>query len=108
MDSASWIESALSSALWQSSAWLIVGLVVSTLVARRPARAHGILLLCMGGAVLTPFLPVIQAVFNALLQQFGHFHHRRRTEVFANRVGSQRQRKPGFIVPPATQIDDQM
>ena len=56
MDSTSWIEAALRSALWQSSAWLIVGLVVSTLVARRPARAHGILLLCMGGAVLTPLL----------------------------------------------------
>jgi len=56
VDSTSWIESALFSALWQSSAWLIVGLVVSTMVARRPARAHGILLLCMGGAVLTPLL----------------------------------------------------
>ena len=56
MDNATWIETALWSALWQSSAWLIVGLVVSALVARHPARAHGILLLCMGGAVLTPLI----------------------------------------------------
>ncbi len=56
MDSASWIEAALWSALWQSSAWLIVGIGASALVARHPARAHGILLLCMGGAVLTPLV----------------------------------------------------
>ena len=48
------IEAVLWSALWQSTAWLIAGLLASTLLSRRPARAHAVLLLCILGAALTP------------------------------------------------------
>ena len=49
-------ESILWSAAWQSTAWLIGGLAASALFARRPARAHGVLLLCLAAAALTPLL----------------------------------------------------
>jgi Zn-dependent protease with chaperone function len=44
---------------WQSTAWLAAGLVASALLRRRPARAHGVLLLSVGGAVATPPLAVL-------------------------------------------------
>ncbi|GEM_PF-2388181 len=52
----SMLESILWSAAWQSTAWLLAGLAGSALLARRPARAHGVLLLCLLGAALTPLL----------------------------------------------------
>ncbi len=53
---AQWIEAVLWSALWQSSAWLLVGLVAGALLRGRPARAHAVMLLCILGAALTPVL----------------------------------------------------
>ncbi len=53
---ADWIRDVLWTALWQSSAWLVVGLAAAALLGRRPARAHGVLLLCMAGAAITPIL----------------------------------------------------
>ncbi len=44
----------LFDALWQSTLWLAAGLVAAALLAKRPARAHGALLLALGGAVATP------------------------------------------------------
>jgi len=52
----SMLESILWSAAWQSTAWLLVGLAGSALLALRPARAHGVLLLCLLGAAVTPLL----------------------------------------------------
>ncbi len=52
----SMLESILWSAAWQSTAWLLAGLAASALLARRPARAHGVLLLCLAAAALTPLL----------------------------------------------------
>jgi beta-lactamase regulating signal transducer with metallopeptidase domain/protocatechuate 3,4-dioxygenase beta subunit len=40
--------------LWQSSLFLMVGLVASLALRQRPARAHRVLLLAMLGAVVTP------------------------------------------------------
>ena len=53
---ASWIEALLRAALWQSSAWLLAGLVLSAVLARWPGRAHAVLLASIAGAVLTPLL----------------------------------------------------
>ncbi len=50
------LESILWSAAWQSTAWLLAGLAASGLLARRPARAHGVLLMCLVAAALTPLL----------------------------------------------------
>jgi len=50
------LESILWSAAWQSTAWLFAGLAASALLARRPARAHGVLLMCLVAAALTPLL----------------------------------------------------
>ncbi|MHC4320410.1 MAG: M56 family metallopeptidase, partial [Planctomycetota bacterium] len=50
-------------ALWQTSAWLAAGVALSLILERRPARAHGALLLCMIAAVLTP---IISVAFRAL------------------------------------------
>ncbi len=41
-------------ALWQSTLWLLVGLLASSRLAKRPARAHAILLIASLGALLTP------------------------------------------------------
>ena len=49
----------LSDAIWQSSAWLIAGLAASILMSRRPARAHGVLLLSLAAAAITPFLAAL-------------------------------------------------
>ncbi len=54
--SAEWSETFLWSALWQSSAWLAAGLAASALLHRQPARAHGALLVAIGGAIVTPLL----------------------------------------------------
>ncbi len=51
-----WIRDVLWTTLWQSSAWLVVGLAAAALLGRRPARAHSVLLLCMAGAAITPIL----------------------------------------------------
>ena len=40
--------------LWQSSLFLLIGLVASMALGRRPARAHGVLLLAIAGALITP------------------------------------------------------
>jgi len=42
--------------LWQSTLFLCLGLGATALVARRPARAHRLLLLAMLGALVTPML----------------------------------------------------
>ena len=52
----SMLESILWTAAWQSTAWLLAGLAATALLARRPARAHGVLLLCLVAAALTPLL----------------------------------------------------
>ncbi len=52
----SMLESILWTAAWQSTAWLLAGLAATALLARRPARAHGVLLLCVVAAALTPLL----------------------------------------------------
>ena len=49
----------LSDAIWQSSAWLIAGLAASILMSRRPARAHGVLLLSLAAAAITPLLAAL-------------------------------------------------
>ena len=51
---ATWIDAVLWSALWQSSAWLLAGLVAGGLLRRHPARAHTVVLLCVIAAALTP------------------------------------------------------
>jgi beta-lactamase regulating signal transducer with metallopeptidase domain len=56
-------DTVLLSTLWQTTAWLAAGLALSVILERRPARAHGALLLCMTAAVLTP---VISIAFRAL------------------------------------------
>ncbi len=53
---AQWIEAALWSALWQSSAWLLAGLAAAGALRRHPARAHGVLLSCLVAAAVTPIL----------------------------------------------------
>ena len=50
------LESILWSAAWQSTAWLLAGLAACSLLSRRPARAHTVLLLCLVAAALTPLL----------------------------------------------------
>ncbi len=42
--------------LWQSSLFLAIGLAATVFAARRPARAHRLLLLAMLGALVTPIL----------------------------------------------------
>jgi beta-lactamase regulating signal transducer with metallopeptidase domain len=42
--------------LWQTTLWLLLGMVVSFLWARRPARAHRLLLLTLVAALVTPLL----------------------------------------------------
>ena len=56
-------DTVLLGTLWQTTAWLAVGLALSVILERRPARAHGAVLLCMTAAVLTP---VISIAFRAL------------------------------------------
>ena len=51
-----WIETVLWSALWQSSAWLALGLALSAAWRHRPARAHSVLLAAMLAALATPVL----------------------------------------------------
>jgi beta-lactamase regulating signal transducer with metallopeptidase domain len=52
-------DTVLLDALWQSTAWLAVGLALSAILERRPARAHGALLLCLIAAVLTPVISML-------------------------------------------------
>jgi beta-lactamase regulating signal transducer with metallopeptidase domain len=49
----------LLDALWQTTAWLGAGLVLAAVLQRHPARAHGVLLVCVFGAVFTPVLSVL-------------------------------------------------
>jgi beta-lactamase regulating signal transducer with metallopeptidase domain len=44
--------------LWQTTAWLVLGLALSVILERRPARAHGVVLLCLVAAALTPIVTV--------------------------------------------------
>lgn len=48
------LEAVLLDVLWQTTAWLALGVLLSLALARRPARAHGALWLCLVGAVVTP------------------------------------------------------
>ena len=41
---------------WQATAFLVLGGVASLLLARRPARAHRVLLLAMIAGLVTPLL----------------------------------------------------
>ena len=50
---------------------------------------------------------MVQPVLDALLEQRGHFLHRGRAEILADRVAPQRQRQARLVVPPLSQIDDQ-
>lgn len=50
-------------ALWQSTLWLLVGLLASTCLAKRPARAHAALLIASLGALITP-------IASALIRHF--------------------------------------
>jgi beta-lactamase regulating signal transducer with metallopeptidase domain len=56
-------DTVLLETLWQTTTWLAAGLALSVILERRPARAHGAVLLCMAAAVLTP---VISIAFRAL------------------------------------------
>ena len=56
-------DTVLLGTLWQTTAWLAAGLALSVILERRPARAHGAVLLCMTAAVLTP---VVSIAFRAL------------------------------------------
>jgi beta-lactamase regulating signal transducer with metallopeptidase domain len=51
-------DTVLLGALWQTTAWLAAGLALSVILERRPARAHGAVLLCMAAAVLTPLISI--------------------------------------------------
>jgi beta-lactamase regulating signal transducer with metallopeptidase domain len=51
-------DTVLLETLWQTTAWLAAGLVLSIILERRPARAHGAVLLCMTAAVLTPVISI--------------------------------------------------
>ena len=42
--------------LWQSTAWLLVGLGLAHCLRRSPAAAHAMLLACMLAAIATPAL----------------------------------------------------
>ena len=57
------LERFLLDTLWQSTLWLTLGLVASTVLNRRPSRAHAALLLCLAAAAATP---VAGAVFRLL------------------------------------------
>src|SRR5438105_932214 len=46
----------LRDALWQTTLWLLLGAAVSIVWARRPARAHRLLLLTLVAALVTPLL----------------------------------------------------
>ncbi|MHC5006606.1 MAG: M56 family metallopeptidase [Planctomycetota bacterium] len=51
-------DTVLLGTLWQTTAWLAAGLALSVILERRPARAHGAVLLCMTAAVLTPVISI--------------------------------------------------
>jgi beta-lactamase regulating signal transducer with metallopeptidase domain len=51
-------DAVLLDALWQTTAWLVLGLALSVILERRPARAHGVLLLCLVAAVATPIVSI--------------------------------------------------
>ena len=51
-------DTVLLGAIWQTTAWLAAGLALSVILERRPARAHGAVLLCMTAAVLTPVISI--------------------------------------------------
>jgi beta-lactamase regulating signal transducer with metallopeptidase domain len=51
-------DTVLLETLWQTTAWLAAGLALSVILERRPARAHGAVLLCMFAAVLTPVISI--------------------------------------------------
>ena len=42
--------------LWQSTAWLLIGLIAALALSGRPARAHGVLALAMAASVAGPLL----------------------------------------------------
>jgi beta-lactamase regulating signal transducer with metallopeptidase domain len=53
------LDSPFVTVVWQSTAWLLVGLVSSRLSSRHPARAHTLLFLCLLAAIVTPILSLL-------------------------------------------------
>lgn len=53
-----WIDtdSFLFGLLWQTTAWLSIGMIGAVLFRRHPARAHGVLMSCIIAALITPAL----------------------------------------------------
>lgn len=53
-----WIDtdSFLFCVLWQTTAWLTIGMIGAIVLRRHPARAHGVLLSCIIAALITPAL----------------------------------------------------
>ena len=51
---------------------------------------------------------VSEAVLNALLQEPADLPHRFQSQVSADNIATQWQRQPGTVLPPHTQVDDEM
>jgi len=68
-------------AAWQSSAWLLAGLVGARLLDRRPARAHAVLLFAAVAAVATPVLTVLFGELGWGLFESRGFSTRARTDL---------------------------
>ena len=59
-------------------------------------------------SVVERFVAMLQAVRDAFLEQPVDVANGLGAQILAERVGAQRQRQAGFVVPPLAQIDDQL